>query len=158
MRRDDHLAAAVASERACLRSTFAQRAVREKRLRGRLCLALEHLAPVTVERERAGQVGDLHNGVAVMQAASEGRSIERGRDDRTFARELLLGRDAGYITWEESTVAGHVRRSRPILEANTWLQEIRDIRLTIAGRDRARGRIFVGGGGGERRIGRRRRS
>ena len=106
-----------------LASTFAQGAVREKRLRDRLCLALEHLAPVTVERERAGQVRDLHSGLAVMEAASEGRAIERGRDDRTFARELLLGRDAGYITWEESTVAGNVRRSRPILEANTWLQE-----------------------------------
>jgi uncharacterized protein (TIGR02391 family) len=91
------------------------------------------------EFETSEQIGPLMSGYSLMQAASEGRTIDWGRDERTFARELLLARTAGYLEWIDQFHPG-VRQSDPIAEAQQWLQQIRDIRLTIAGRDRARGR------------------
>ncbi len=85
------------------------------------------------------QIGPLMNGYTLMQAASEGQAIDLGRDERAFARELLLARGAGCLEWIDQVHPG-VRRSDPTVEALQWLQEIRDIRVTIAGRDRARGR------------------
>jgi len=79
------------------------------------------------------------SGHSLIQPASNGQTIDWGRDERTFARELLLARAAGYLEWIDQLRPGG-RQSHPIAEAQSWLQEIRDIRLTLAGRDRARGR------------------
>jgi hypothetical protein len=93
------------------------------------------------EYETNEQLGPLTNGESLMQATSKGQAIEWGRDERAFARELLLGRDAGYLEWIEQFHHG-VRQPDPIVDAQQWLQQIRDIRLTLAGRDRAQGRVI----------------
>lgn len=77
-----------------------------------------------------------------MQAAATGQTIDWDRDDRTFVRELLLALNAGYVEWDETHHPG-IQRTDPVTEAQPWLQEIRDLCLTIAGRDRARGRLVL---------------
>ena len=94
------------------------------------------------ELDTSEQVAPLASGFSLMQAASEGRTIEWGRDEQMFARELLLARDAGYLEWVEMIKPASLRKFDPIVDAQPWLQEIRDIRLTLAGRDRARGRVI----------------
>jgi len=91
--------------------------------------------------ETSEQIGPLMNGYSLMQAASAGRTIDWDRDCRTFARELLLALAAGYLEWVDSHYPG-VRALDPIMEAQQWLQQIRDLRLTLDGRDRARGRVI----------------
>ena len=88
-----------------------------------------------------GQTGQLMSGYSLMQAVSDGRAIDRESDCRTFVRELLLARDAGYLEWTDQFHPG-VRALDPLMEAQQWLQQIHDIRLTIAGRDRGRGRVI----------------
>ena len=53
---------------------------------------------------------------------------------------MLLARAAGYLEWIDQFNPG-VRVLDPVTEAQQWLQQIHDIRLTIDGRDRARGRV-----------------
>jgi|ERR1039458_2051066 uncharacterized protein (TIGR02391 family) len=93
--------------------------------------------------ETSEQTGQLGSGYSLIQAASEGRTIDWGRDERTFARELLLARAAGYVEWIDPFKPATFRPLDPIADAQQWLQEIRDIRVTIAGRDRARGRVIL---------------
>jgi len=91
--------------------------------------------------EESEQIGQLASGYNLVQAASGGQPIDWDRDTRTFARELLLARHAGYLEWIDQ-FHPNVRQLDPIAEAQQWLQQIRDIRLTLAGRDRARGRVI----------------
>ena len=91
--------------------------------------------------EESEQTSYLANGTALLQKAAEGRAINWGQDERSFARELLLAAAAGYVSWDDRVSLG-MSRSDPEFAANQWLQEIRDIRLTLAGRDRARGRTI----------------
>jgi hypothetical protein len=49
--------------------------------------------------EESGQIGQLSSGYNLIQAASAGQAIDWDRDTRTFARELLLARAAGYLEW-----------------------------------------------------------
>ena len=51
------------------------------------------------EFEESGQSGQLSSGYNLIQAASAGQAIDWDRDTRTFARELLLARAAGYLEW-----------------------------------------------------------
>lgn len=90
-----------------------------------------------IDELESGQTGQLMSGYSLMQAASDGRVIDWESDCRTFARELLLARDAGYLEWTDQFNPG-VRALDPLMEAQQWLQQIHDIRLTIAGRDRRR--------------------
>jgi uncharacterized protein (TIGR02391 family) len=85
------------------------------------------------------QSGQLSSGWQLMQAVSERRTVDWDHDCRTFAHELLLARAAGYLEWTDPFNPG-VRVLNPVTEAQQWLQQIFDIRLTLAGRDRARGR------------------
>ena len=94
------------------------------------------------EFETTEQIGQLMSGYSLIQAASVGETIAWGRDERTFARELLLSRAAGYIEWIDPFKPATFRQPDPIADAQQWLQEIRDIRVTIPGRDRARGRVI----------------
>jgi hypothetical protein len=93
------------------------------------------------ELEESEQFSYLGNGTALLQKASEDKQITWGRDELPFAQELLLAARAGYITWDEGMGSG-LRRSDPSYAPQIWLQEIRDLRLTLAGRDRARGRVI----------------
>lgn len=92
------------------------------------------------ELETSEQLGSLVTGYALMQVAS-GRPIDWDRDGRSFARELLIAHTAGYLEWIEMSRAGAPRLD-PVMESQQWLQEIKDIRLTLSGRDRARGRVI----------------
>ena len=53
----------------------------------------------------------------------------------------MIARNAGYLEWNEMTSPG-VPRPDPTIDPQRWLQEIRDLRLTLSGRDRARARLF----------------
>lgn len=88
--------------------------------------------------ETGGQ--HLWNGLALFEKASEGSEIHWGADERPFARELVLASDAGYLIWkQQNMIVGASFEGNP----QSWLQDIADIRLTFAGRDRARGRLVV---------------
>ena len=100
------------------------------------------LLSLIYEFEENEQVGQLSSGYELMRATSGGQPIDWDRDSRTFARELLLARVAGYLEWTDQ-FHPNVRQPDPIVEAQQWLQQIRDLRLTIAGRDRARGREIL---------------
>lgn len=93
------------------------------------------------ELEATEQLGLLVTGYAFLQAAGDGQPFDWDRDGRSFARELLLARDSGYLEWNEMRRAG-APDPDPVMESQQWLQEIRDIRLTLSGRDRARGRVI----------------
>lgn len=93
------------------------------------------------ELEVSEQLGSLITGYAFMQAAGDGQGIDWDRDGRSFVRELEIARNAGYLEWNEMTRPG-VPRPDPTNDPQRWLQEIRDLRLTLFGRDRARGRFF----------------
>ncbi|MDA8271394.1 MAG: hypothetical protein M0Z39_08310 [Actinomycetota bacterium] len=86
--------------------------------------------------ETGGQ--HLWTGLELFHKASEGKETHRGADERSFARELVLASDAGFLTWKQMNI--HVGATFEG-NVNTWLQDIGEIRLTIAGRDRARGRL-----------------
>ncbi len=93
------------------------------------------------EFEANEEFGSLMTGYALMEAASDGRPIDWDRDGNAFAQELLLARGAGYLDWNEMTRLG-ASRPDPVMESQQWLQEIRDLRLTLSDRDRARGRVI----------------
>ncbi len=85
----------------------------------------------------------LGNGLGLMQRAAGTQGFPAENDQRSFARELLIARDAGYMGWEDDRLAAGVPTAYPLLRPGSWLQEIRDLRLTLAGRDRARGRVVL---------------
>lgn len=92
------------------------------------------------ELEQAGNIGPLAKGLDLLQDIG-GPGIDWGREAAPFARELVLARDAGYLTWRENT-GQFVHNPGPTKDPAYWLQQIWEIRLTLAGRDRARGRVI----------------
>ena len=91
------------------------------------------------ELETTPDTAPLANGLTLMQRSAGDRTINWDQDTNTFARELLLARDAGYLTWNDQT-GRNVGVTNPLSDSNYWLQQIWELRLTLAGRDRARGR------------------
>lgn len=91
--------------------------------------------------EETGDIGPLNNGLELMRRAG-GQAIDWGRDTRPFARELLLAHRAGYLEWRDLSDR-RVGGTDPLANSEQWLQVIYELRLTIAGRDRARGRIIL---------------
>jgi hypothetical protein len=94
------------------------------------------------ELEKNEQVGQLSSGYELIRAASGDQPIDWDRDTRTFTRELLLARVADYLEWVDQFHPGSWQPD-PAVDAQQWLQQIRDLRLTLAGRDRARGRVIL---------------
>ena len=90
------------------------------------------------EFETTGQTGHLLSGYNLMRAASSGRQIDWNQDSRSFARELLLAHRAGYLEWTDPAIPG-LGPVNPDVDPHRWLQHVNDIRLTLDGRDRARG-------------------
>jgi uncharacterized protein (TIGR02391 family) len=86
--------------------------------------------------------GPLANGINLMRALSDGHPIDSGRDEKSFARELLLAREGGYLEWNQMLKPATSRTFDPVIDAREWLHEVHDLRLTLAGRDRARGRVI----------------
>ena len=97
----------------------------------------------TIDELEQNETGTLANGLGLMQriARDRGEVPDPYRDYSTFVHELLVAHDAGYLTYDERMVSQPSRDPR--LNANSWLQEIRDLRLTSSGRDRARGRVVL---------------
>lgn len=86
--------------------------------------------------------GPLWSGFSLMQGASSGKPLDPNQDYRPFVRELLLAQAAGFLTWKEQFSYGG-RPAGADLDPNLWLQQISEIRLTLAGRDRAHGRVII---------------
>ncbi len=67
--------------------------------------------------------------------------VNYAEDARLLAEELLLARDAGYLTFDDQ---GYGRQlTDPKRDPHYWLQQIGDLHLTLSGRDRARGRVIT---------------
>ncbi|MHB8296924.1 MAG: TIGR02391 family protein [Acidimicrobiales bacterium] len=81
-----------------------------------------------------------HSGQFLLERCAETAGVAWHEDMGTFVAELLLERDAGYLTWTQQTRPGSTSPV-PTDDPNYWLQTICDIKLTLAGRDRARGRV-----------------
>jgi uncharacterized protein (TIGR02391 family) len=95
------------------------------------------------EYEEAGLTSYLINGLELLRRAAEVLSyqIDWNRDLWPFARELILAHDAGFVEWRDMS-ARSVGDPNPQSNTNYWLQQINELRLTLAGRDRARGRLI----------------
>jgi uncharacterized protein (TIGR02391 family) len=83
----------------------------------------------------------LMSGFTLMQRARPGAELDHQRDPGPFANELLLARESGLLTFDDRVYGQRAADSHT--EAYMWLQQIREIALTIPGRDRARGRELV---------------
>src|SRR5690242_6494520 len=79
----------------------------------------------------------LFTGFSLMERMGRGKGLNYSVDPAPFARELLLARDAGYLTFNDRASYG-MRQADPTLDAHMWLQQIQEVRLTLVGRDRAR--------------------
>lgn len=89
--------------------------------------------------EHEGSVGPVTDGLRLMDQCRAGKQPDYQKDPPSFAHELQIARSVGLIEFEVVAFAP----ADPRTDAYQWLQQLRDIRLTIAGRDRARGRIVV---------------
>jgi uncharacterized protein (TIGR02391 family) len=96
----------------------------------------------SIYQEEETPTGALFEGLSLIRAVARGAVLDHPNDYRAFANELLLARQAGYLDFDEriwpDTPGAHAR-----LEAHQWLQQIGNIHLTLAGRDRALGRVIV---------------
>jgi uncharacterized protein (TIGR02391 family) len=88
------------------------------------------------------ETGALSSGFYLMERCGRGKQLDYTRDPALLARELLIARDAAYLTFDDQVGYG-MRLADPRLDAHQWLQQIRDVRLTLDGRDRARGRVVL---------------
>ncbi len=86
--------------------------------------------------------GALSEGLTLMSKLRPVNEQDQQQDPYNFARELNLARDAGYLTFE----LFHYGQPQPYdwhKNAYFWLQRMGSIRLTLAGRDRALGRVVI---------------
>lgn len=87
------------------------------------------------------ETGSLSSGFQLMERARGGRQLDYQRDPTTFAHELLIAREAGLLNFDDNGYGPRI--ADPRYDAHQWLQQIRDVRLTVSGRDRARGRVII---------------
>lgn len=85
-----------------------------------------------------GWSGDGHR---LLEELARKQGAHWPEETRAFAVELVLAHDAGYLTWTDHS-ARYVGESSPTTDPDQWLRTVADIKLTIAGRDRARGRMI----------------
>jgi len=83
----------------------------------------------------------IGNGNYLLQQLAQRTGVPWHEDMASFAVELALAYEAGYLTWTDRS-SQYVGRSSPTIDPNQWLQTIDNIKLTLAGRDRARGRVI----------------
>jgi len=91
------------------------------------------------DMEQSGQY--LGNGLNLLDQLARQAGVPPHESKRELAIELALAYDKGYLTWTDRSDRW-VTRSSPTSDANTWLQSFDDIKLTLDGRDRARGRVI----------------
>ncbi len=92
------------------------------------------------ELEQTGHVAPLGSGLYLLEDMG-GQGLAWDREAPAFARELRLANDAGFLTWRENA-RQFVHNPNPTSDPSNWLQQIWELRLTLAGRDRARGRVI----------------
>lgn len=85
--------------------------------------------------------GNLNNAWTLMHQMRPSTTIRNGVDDRALVRELILAHEAGLVTWEDFGQR-NIAPTDPMTNPGMWLQEHSRIGLTLAGRDRARQRMF----------------
>ncbi len=90
------------------------------------------------EQEQSGQY--LGNGLNLLDQLARLAGASPHESMREFAIEVALAHDKGYLTWTDRSDRW-LSRSSPTSDANLWLQSFDDIKLTLDGRDRARGRV-----------------
>lgn len=91
--------------------------------------------------EQSGDIGPLMNGMELLRRAGAERQLDWERDARSFARELVLAHRAGFVEWRDQS-GMRVGGTDPLADSYQWLQVIWEIRVTLEGRDRARGRLI----------------
>ncbi len=92
------------------------------------------------EIEQAG--GYVVNGLYLLQRLNQDDGLPQGDGMSEFAKELSLAFEAGFLTWTDRS-SQFVGRHSPTNDPNMWLQTIDEIKLTLSGRDRARGRLIL---------------
>jgi uncharacterized protein (TIGR02391 family) len=102
-------------------------------------LQLLHLIDDLEESEPAA----VSSGFQLMDRAGRAwdRQIDYTIDPPLLVHELLIARVAGLLTFDDLAYGSQI--ADPNSNAHYWLQQIRDIHLTPAGRDRARSRVFI---------------
>jgi len=95
----------------------------------------------TIDALEDSEPVSLTNGFFLMQRAANGVQLDHSQDQRAFVWELLVAAHDDLVTWDPRGVSQQY--SDPFTDTNAWLQQIRDVRLTIRGRDRARGRVVL---------------
>ena len=75
------------------------------------------------ELETTSDMAPLANGLNLMQRVARDRTIDWDRDPSSFARELLLARDADYVTWNDQT-GRNVGVTDPLSDSHYWLQAL----------------------------------
>jgi len=96
----------------------------------------------TIDELEESEPAVLFTGFSLMERMGRARSLDYSRDPASLARELRLARDAGYLTFDDRAGYG-MRPADPTADPHMWLQQIQEIRLTLDGRDRARGRVIL---------------
>lgn len=92
------------------------------------------------ESERENSIV-VSSGLSLMQAVAARHDLIPAVEDYSpFVHELLLARDAGLLTLQE-VLWPNGPPPDPNGDPNSYLQRVQNIALTIAGRDRARGRL-----------------
>lgn len=92
----------------------------------------------TLDRLETESPGVMRDGRTLMEAAA-GEPVPDERDQARFVHELHLARDAGYLTFRPVEWVGMAPPDPR--DPNMYLQRTTDFALTLAGRDRARGRV-----------------
>lgn len=84
----------------------------------------------------------LSLGLHLMDRLRPPGELDVQNDPKPFAHELVVAHDSGLLTFDAFNYG-----QQPSLnwekDPSNWLQQIRNIKLTTAGRDRARGRLFL---------------
>jgi len=88
-----------------------------------------------------GESGFLLSGYSLMEKIRPSVPTDPIRDANLFAKELLLARSAGCVDFNDQAYSGPL--ANPASNGHLWLQQIRDISLTLPGRDRALGRLVI---------------
>ncbi|MHB8490469.1 MAG: TIGR02391 family protein [Candidatus Dormibacteria bacterium] len=96
----------------------------------------------SILKDELTPTGALFSGFSLIQTVASGTVLDHPNDYRAFAKELLLARDAGFLEFDEGAWSGSPGVN-PAVDAHQWLQQISNIHLTLAGRDRAQGRVIV---------------
>jgi hypothetical protein len=93
------------------------------------------------QKQSAGAPAWHLDGLRLMEEIA-GRPVSEDHRWRGFVQELYNARDAGLLTFHVDTAPGG-QPPQPDSNPHYYLQQIRRFALTVAGQDRARGRLVI---------------